>query len=96
MTDHDPSIEAAQRAWAERYPYSSTGLTESVLEDGIGAFVVASARAALKPIRELAEELRATHLHQVVSDEARERYLGVEYVLGKLVPLIYSSEELAQ
>jgi hypothetical protein len=49
----NPAVEAAQRAWAERYPNGSVSLAVSAHEDGLGAFVVAASREALKPIREL-------------------------------------------
>jgi hypothetical protein len=49
----DPAIEAAQRAWEQRYPNGSVSLAASAYRDGLGAFVVAGAREALQPIREL-------------------------------------------
>lgn len=60
----DPAIDAAQRAWAERYPIGSASvdLLKSQAKEGLGAFVIAAAREALKPIRELHRKSRLYEL----------------------------------
>ncbi|AIM50166.1 hypothetical protein PBI_BUZZLYSEYEAR_44 [Mycobacterium phage BuzzLyseyear] len=91
----DPAIEAAKRLADSLPSRPQLGRDQSEIDQAIADLVIAAAREMAKPIRELSQELRAQHLTQNdLSDQARERYLGVEYVLEKLAPLIFSSEEL--
>lgn len=61
MTDRDPAIEAAQRAWLKRYGPEMTAkyFVPSDDVDDVAKFVTDAAREALKPIRERYEELRS-------------------------------------
>jgi hypothetical protein len=73
----DPAIEAARRAWVERYGESQLDkFTDKVDdEEDIAAFVTAAAREMAKPIRELhrpmtPDELRDTWPGYVGVDRA--------------------------
>lgn len=46
----DPAIEAAQRAWRDRY--GRTHVLESDQDNGVGTLVLHAAREALKPVKE--------------------------------------------
>lgn len=87
----DPAIEAAQQAWAERYPNGSVSLAASAYQDGLGVIVIAAAREALKPIRAKYEYLNARF-----GDGNTEIAVGIRWVLEDLATLIYTTEELAQ
>lgn len=76
----DPAIEAAQRAWHPNLKL----YTESEWEHG-----VASARAALQPIRDVLERWDRNGNNLALSPQARA-------ILDAIKPLIYSSEELSQ
>lgn len=88
MSNADPAIEAAQRAWDARYMGGSFG--RSVTDDGVGALAIAAAREALIPIREL--DIRLSR-----EDNHSGRFLaGMEYVLSMLGPLVYTEAELGE
>lgn len=80
----DPSIEAAQRAW----PAVACGFF-----DDEQRVMVAAAREALKPIRELHQK-RSEELAPPYEDVMTAYDEGVKYVLDALAPLIYTTEEL--
>lgn len=101
----DPAIEAAQRAWAERYPHGSVILAASAYADGLGTLAIAVAREAHKEIRKLHRPM--------TNDELRETWPGYAGVsravcagctdVNRLTwldecdtaKLIYTSEELS-
>lgn len=84
-----PAVEAAQRAWTERYPNGSVLLASSAYQDGIGALAIAAAREALKPVQAKCEEL-----DRLFGDSSTYVAIGVRRVLQDLAPLIYTTEEL--
>ena len=79
----DPTVEAAQRAWTERYPNGSGLLASSAYQDGIGALAIAAAREALKPVR--AWFRWWSHTHQASLPD---------YAWDHLAQAIFSTEEL--
>ena len=85
----DPVIEAAQKAWAERYPNGSVSLSASAYQDGLGVIVIAAAREALKPIRELH---RRVHSFVYRTDGMCEECDNVWPC--ETAELIYTTEEL--
>ncbi len=74
MTSRDPAIEAAQRVWEQPGPHLDS------LGQPTADTVIAAAREALRPIRELVEVSRA------YGDYVR---------ISEIEPLIYSVEELS-
>ncbi|WP_243858128.1 hypothetical protein [Mycobacterium sp. DL440] len=77
----DPVIDAAQRA---------LGLTtDGMNQASRGRVARTAAREALKPIRELHQELCTGAL-----DEDAEVEHGMRLVLDALAPLVYSTEDL--
>ena len=93
----DPAIEAAQRAWAERYGENllSRFFEDCDDEENVAAFVTAAAREALKPIREKCSELRefANSLDGVGMSETVIG-AGIRHALDSIAELIYTSEEI--
>lgn len=53
MTTGDPAVDAAQRAWDQRYPGGSVSLAASAYNDGLGTLALNVAREALKPLRQI-------------------------------------------
>lgn len=49
----DPAVEAAARAWHDRYGDRLVGVKESAAHNGVGELTIAAARAALAPLRKL-------------------------------------------
>ena len=47
----DPAVEAAERAWDQRYGNGSLSAADSAAQDGIGHLAIAAAREALAPLR---------------------------------------------
>lgn len=87
----DPAVEAAQQAWELNletdFPYKPG-------EPGIWSpdAMEAAAREALKPIRDLHQELDG--LFGIASMDASGVAAGVRMVLSRLAPLIYTTEEM--
>lgn len=78
----DPAVEAAQRAWDALQRKSGWGPEEIPQE------LAAAAREALKPIRELYEQMNSP------LPDGFELPGGVKYLLERLAPLIFTTEEL--
>lgn len=55
----DPIIEAAQRAWAERYEKYYSSEPAPPLNGPVGQLLIAAAREMAKPIREHIEKIPA-------------------------------------
>lgn len=55
----DPAVEAAARAWHDRYGDRLVGVEESAAHNGVGELTIAAARAALAPLRKLHRKRRA-------------------------------------
>lgn len=49
----DPAVEAAEKAWHDRYRERMVPAEKSAEYGGLGALPIAAAREALKPVREL-------------------------------------------
>lgn len=49
----DPAVEAAEKAWHDRYRERMAPAEKSAEHGGLGALPIAAAREALKPVREL-------------------------------------------
>lgn len=80
-----PAVEAAQRAWEERYSDRLQSVTYSAQHDGMGALAIAAAREALKPIQAWFHWWSHTH-----------RASLPDYAWDHLAKAIFSSEELGQ
>ena len=84
-THRDPAIEAAQRA------------INGPINGPVGAFALAAAREALKPVREWFENLRNRHdtMGDIYLDEWSD---GIRFardeMLKEIAPLIYTAEEM--
>ncbi|WP_457062753.1 hypothetical protein [Mycobacteroides abscessus] len=88
----DPAVEAAQRAWIERYGDLRRFDELCDGDTDIAAFVIASAREALKPIRDKWAELLMPYATRLVDPEAT----GAIKVLEAFAPLIFTTEEINQ
>ncbi|WP_135451329.1 hypothetical protein [Mycobacterium sp. DL99] len=88
MSNHDPAIAAAQRAWAAQFPLGPTWDSDSDM--GGQEFFSRAAREALKPIRAEFHCLRAKAL---ASNDA-SFVAGLLLALTRLTPLLYTTEEL--
>lgn len=89
-----PAVEAAQRAWVERYGEDQLPrFYEKCAEDeDVAAFITAAAREALRPIREL-HQLKVAWLTEDAYCEHCGRNAGWPCATARLV---YSAEELNQ
>lgn len=76
---NDPSIEAAQRAWAELFPLGPSWSAVAHATD----FFAAAPREALRPVREWCDKWL---------NELSIR--GLDEALDELAPLIFTAEEL--
>lgn len=94
----DPSIEAAQRAWDERYrstPDKSHWIFgNSLADDGIAKGFVAAAREMAKSVQELIAEARTWKPYS--TRDIGDAYCAgtVEDFLDELSKRVYPSEEL--
>ena len=102
----DPAVEAAKRAWMERYGEEQLPRFFDKVDDveDVAQFVTAAARETLKPIREKLAEIKG-YYSQVedrmlaaenpaeTSRHANEM-AGIRFVYDALLPLVYTSEEL--
>lgn len=86
----DPAIEAANRAWMDRYSGVTT-VTESALAGGVGDLAIGAAREALKPIRDLLDKLA---LDTYPPCDLGTRIDLFQQAISDLSPLVYTSEEL--
>lgn len=96
----DPSIEAAQRAWDERYrstPDKSHWIFEnSLADDGIAKGFVAAAREMAKTVQELHVpfEVYGAEGRKFCSECSRLAALNIKWPC-ETAKRVYSSEELA-
>lgn len=91
----DPAVEAADRAWANRYRnLGPESRAASAAHDGLGGFILDAAREALRP-------LRGVHRPAVVDDDDHRVCAKCWGPNGPAdwpcvtAELIYSSEEFA-
>ena len=70
----DPAVEAAARAWHDRYGDRLVGVEESAAHNGVGELTIAAAREALKPLRTVHKALTIEVLvcAEECEDEAHE------------------------
>jgi hypothetical protein len=97
----DPAVAAAQRAWEAVHPHGSVTLAAKAYgDDAAASIVIAAAREALKPIRELHAPHWSNCINACCSGEQckhRSRLCGGcdEYWPCATARLVYAEEELS-
>lgn len=84
----DPAVEAARTAWRAELPLVPA---EHFVGQTPPRNLTRAAREALKPIRDLFEDLNSASYVAI----SLERAEGIRAALRELAPLIYTTEELA-
>lgn len=87
----DPAVEAAERAWVTRYTNHTHTAADSAQDNGVGQLAIDVAREALKPIRELLDQLAEDTVPPCEFGNRHELYVKA---ISALSPLVYTTEEL--
>ncbi|MDJ0006496.1 hypothetical protein [Gordonia alkanivorans] len=83
----DPAVQAASRAWLDRYDDRTVNVEESAHYNGVGALAIKAAREALAPLREWHTPKPGQYCERVCTG------CGYEWPCAD-ARLIYSEEEL--